>query len=662
MASFIPEGLSKKQIDSLIEYSKETSQKTLEQIINQADGHLEKIREVCLENTFINVDLAETIYAVFQEIARDWDRIPGFARPWCAGMMRYFATVEDEENDFSSPIGFEDDVEVVNACLRLAGRENLCIVPEELPQKTVSPGRTDRRAPFSPVKMPLASGMRVQCRDAEWLVTRVEQVEDSDKDGKKKAEHAVHCVGADDLVRGHEAIFLTHLDDIIPVDPRKTEIVNDASKGYKLSRLFLEAQLRQMPVAGIEPDLDGLGVFKAMRFQVETVARALKQLRPRLLLADAVGLGKTIQVGMILTELMRRGRANRILVLAKKSMLTQFQAELWNRFNIPLVRLDSAGIARLRLQIPANKNPFEVYHRVIISIDTLKNVGRYEHFLKNTRWDVVVIDEAHNVAGASVPERDLSYRLARQLSRRVDSILLTTATPHNGKRETFGRLMSLLDPSVIPDPNFREYDKDDVKDFFLMRFKEDVRSDAGDMLTDRQVIPISKTTSDATIEEERIYEILAQLRKESAKSFSGDKEDQDVWTRHPMVQYVLYKLFLSSPEACIQTVRNRLNQLNRDASDNPEIPYLTRLESALEKIDIRKSSRYALLKKQLSDIGWSGGKGSPRVLLFTESPRTQKALAPALAKDFGFKYSDRFEDQCRQVLATLNGSTRMSTS
>jgi len=107
----------------------------------------------------------------------------------------------------------------------------------------------------------------------------------------------VHCVGVDDLVRGHESIFLTHLDEIIPVDPRKTKLIKDESNGYKLSKLFLGAQLRQMPAAGIQPDINGLGVFKAMNFQVDTVSRALKQLRPRLLLADAVGLGKTIQVG-----------------------------------------------------------------------------------------------------------------------------------------------------------------------------------------------------------------------------------------------------------------------------------------------------------------------------------------------------------------------------
>jgi len=348
-----------------------------------------------------------------------------------------------------------------------------------------------------PEGAPITPGMRVLCRDAEWLVTGAATYDYSSN------HSAVHCVGVDDLVRGHEVIFLTELDDVVPVDPKKTQLVADSSNGYQLSRLFLEAQLRQMPATGIEPDLEGMGVFKSMRFQEETVHRALQQLRPRLLLADAVGLGKTIQVGMVLTELLRRGRANRILVLAKKSMLTQFQSELWNRFNIPLVRLDSAGIAKLRLRIPANKNPFEVYQRVIISIDTLKNVARYEHFLKDAHWDVIVIDEAHNVAGASVPERNLSYRLARLLARRADSLLLTTATPHNGKRETFGRLISLLDPSAIPDPNLKEYTADDVKGFFMMRFKEDVRDEAGEMLSDRKVIPRAETTADATSKEEQ---------------------------------------------------------------------------------------------------------------------------------------------------------------
>lgn len=488
-------------------------------------------------------------------------------------------------------------------------------------------------------------GMRVRCRDAEWLVTRVDPSDHSHQN------YAVHCIGADDLVRGHEAIFLTQLDAIEPVDPRNTQLVRDQSSGYRLAKLFLEAQLRQMPATGVDPDLKGMGAFKPMTFQVQTVEWALRQLRPRLLLADAVGLGKTIQVGMILSELMRRGRANRILVLAKKSMLTQFQSELWNRFGIPLVRLDSAGIAKLRLRIPANKNPFEVYHRVIISIDTLKNVGSYRHFLENTRWDCVVIDEAHNVAGASVPERHLAYRLARLLSRRTDSMLLTTATPHNGKRETFGRLISLLDPSAIPDPDFKEYGAEDIKGFFLMRFKEDVREDAGENLTDRMLVPIEQTTVPATEDEEKIYSVLSELRAEATKNKS-----EEAWKNNVLVQYGIYKQFLSSPESCRKTLHKRIVAVREKDPESPELPFLDQIDSHLSNLSIRDSSRYKLLKAQLEAIGWDGSASSPRVLVFTEYRETQDALAAALAKDFKLKYSARFEQQPKQVLATINGS------
>ncbi len=500
---FQPIGLSKTVSITLFQCLKRAEKDEVSNLFFQAREHLQHANEVNERTGMINLAVAEAIVGVFQIVYDEWQTIPPIARPWCKAMVAYFSADDDDEDDFSSPIGFDDDVEVVNACLKFAGREDLCLELEAISgvsaeQSLVKSVRKPQDTKAA--KPPLAPGQRVLCRDAEWLVTGVDVTEhkQNTKTGKTEWEHAVHCVGVDDLVRGHEAIFLTQLDEITPVDPAQTRLIKDQSNGYKLSKLFLGAQLRQMPATGIHPDLKGLGVFKPMKFQEEVVARALRQLRPRLLLADAVGLGKTIQVGMVLTELMRRGRANRILVLAKKSMLTQFQAELWNRFNIPLVRLDSAGIAKLRLRIPASKNPFEVYHRVIVSIDTLKNVGRYEHFLKDTRWDVVIIDEAHNVAGASVPESNLSYRLARQLSRRADSVLLTTATPHNGKRETFGRLISLLDPSVIPDPQFKEYSAEDIKNFYVMRFKEDVREDAGDLLSERHVIPLAHTTVDAT--------------------------------------------------------------------------------------------------------------------------------------------------------------------
>jgi ERCC4-related helicase len=497
---------------------------------------------------------------------------------------------------------------------------------------------------------PPTPGIRILCRDAEWLVTRVDAFDYAN-------EFAIHCVGVDDLVRGHQSVFLSQLDTVEPVDPTQTRLIKDESNGYKLSKLFLEAQLRQVPATGIEPDLDGMGVFRRMPFQKETVRRALCQLRPRLLLSDAVGLGKTIQVGMILAELIRRGRANRILVLAKKSMLTQFQAELWDRFNIPLVRLDSVGIARVRLRIPGNKNPFEVFHRVIISIDTLKNVARYEHFLKDTRWDVVIIDEAHNVAGASIPNRHLSYRLARLLSRRTDSMLLTTATPHNGKKETFGRLISLLDPSAIPDPNFKEYIADDIKEFFLMRFKEDIREEASGMLADRVVVPPAHTTADATKTEEDAYQVLAELRQALKEEDLNEQSVKNKRKHTALLQYGFYKLFLSSPEACYHTVANRLEKLKHEDTSQVEVPALQKLADRLKNLTLKDTARYQIFKKQLSNMAWDGTAKSPRILVFTEYLRTQEALAHALAKDFNIDYSEKFEDQAQQTIAVIHGST-----
>jgi ERCC4-related helicase len=459
-------------------------------------------------------------------------------------------------------------------------------------------------------------------------------------------QQVVYCVGADDLTRGHEAAFLTQLDTIRPVDPRQTRLVPDTSGGYARAKLFLEAQLRQMPLTDPEPHTANMGAFEPMGYQREAVQRAIGQLRPRLLLADAVGLGKTIEVGMILTELLRRGQADRVLILAKKSMLSQFQAELWNRFTLPLIRLDSVGLARLQLKIPASKNPFEVYHRIIMSIDTLKDIGRYSHFLEATRWDVVVIDEAHNVSGGSNPENHLSFRLARRLARRTNSMLLTTATPHNGKRETFGRLISLLDPSAIPDPKLREYDAADIKPFFLMRFKEDVRAEAGDNFSERHVVPLEQSTGAASAMEDAVYRQLSDIRRRILdRTLVGDV----------IVQWGLYKAFLSSPEACRSTAEKRRRHLQSKDPDGAEAQAIDALLTALDGQTIVNSTRFQLLLGALEELSWNGRAASPRLLVFTESRITQDHLARALAAHFSLRYSERPEDQAGQPLAIIHG-------
>ena len=203
-----------------------------------------------------------------------------------------------------------------------------------------------------------APGARVVIRDEEWLVRRV----DPSSDGG----FLLSCDGISELVRGRNSQFLTKLEDeIIALDPAKTELVADSSSHFNTTFLYLEAQLRRSTPNDDKIHLGHKGVMNLVPYQLDPALQSLKQPRQRILIADAVGLGKTIEAGILTTELIQRGRGRRILVITLKSMLTQFQKEFWSRFSIPLVRLDSLGLQRVRNNIPSNHNPFNFYDRTI---------------------------------------------------------------------------------------------------------------------------------------------------------------------------------------------------------------------------------------------------------------------------------------------------------
>jgi len=122
---------------------------------------------------------------------------------------------------------------------------------------------------------------------------------------------------------------------------------------------------------------------------------------------------------MLLAELQRRGRARRILAVVPRHILDQVQHELWCRAGIPLVRLDSEGIQRLRQRIPSGRNPFVYFDRVIVSIDTIKNPSKYRHYLEKVRWDAVWIDESHKLMNRGTLNNQLAQGTRAQ-RRRAD--------------------------------------------------------------------------------------------------------------------------------------------------------------------------------------------------------------------------------------------------
>ncbi len=486
----------------------------------------------------------------------------------------------------------------------------------------------------------IAAGAQVVVRDEEWLVTSVQH---TPADGLM-----VRCTGRSPFVRDLEATFFTNLDVIEPLRPEETVLVPDDSPGFRRGRLYLESVIRKTPLAATETALavSQHQLLDDMEYQRRAAHKALSGLRPRLLIADAVGLGKTLEVGMILSELIRRGRGERILVVTPRHILEQFQHELWTRFAIPLVRLDSEGIQRVRRSIPGNRNPFTYHRRVIISIDTLKNAGRYRHHLEGIRWDAVVIDECHNLVNRGT----LNNQLARVLAPRTDALLLTSATPHNGDPKAFAELIRLLDPTAVVDP--KKLDADDIAHLYVRRHKnhEEVAPELGSRWAERlppKAVPVPPSPA-----EEALYAELADVwvyPVSGSAPVSGEGRSLFPWT--------LLKAALSSHRALAQTIENRRKTLASKADPVAGLSARQRAEDeALESLAERcaaigddGASKLHRLVAELREIGV--GPGSPtRVVVFSERIATLDWLAATLPGRLGL-------DRDREVRVLHGGLT-----
>lgn len=474
---------------------------------------------------------------------------------------------------------------------------------------------------------PFAPGARAVIRDEEWLIRRV----DPSADGG----HLLTCDGISDLVRGQTALFLTELEDTIEVlDPAKTELVPDASPTYNATILYLES-LRRRSVANDEKiHLGHRGVMNLVPYQLDPALQALRQPRSRILIADAVGLGKTLEAGILATELIQRGRGKRILVVTQKAMLTQFQKEWWSRFSIPLVRLDSVGLARVRNRIPANHNPFNYFDRSIISIDTLKSNLEYRNYLENAWWDIIVIDECHNVA-VRAGESGLSRRarLARLLSNRSDTLMLLSATPHDGSARSFASLMSLLDPTAIADPDHYTPEDFRSKGLVIRRFKKDIKDQVQSDFQERHTLCLKHA---ASAQEEAAYRALLAVPFTQGGLHKGGRQTE-------LQRVGLQKALFSSPAAALESTIKRIQLLQGKASatedERTEVLGLEELALTLRPLvadpSAQSFSKYQRLLQHLksSEFGWKVSQPDDRLVIFSERIETLRWLEKQLTAD-----------------------------
>lgn len=327
----------------------------------------------------------------------------------------------------------------------------------------------------------LVSGARVRARGLSWEVVEAESA-------GAEQRLRLRCLQGD--LRGCEFDLLCPFE---PVEAESAEL--DPRRAGQLrawllhhQAFLLEQALGPRALLASQP-----GHLDVAPYQLVPVMRALAMPRPRLLLADGVGLGKTIEAGLVLAEWIARRRAHRILVVSPAGpLLDQWQREMRVRFGLRFEAIrDWGSLQEVRRGLELDANPFGAVPLCLTSIDFAKQ-ERVLQDLERTEWDVVVIDEAHHCVhmGAGA-EREASQRrqLAKVLARQADVLLLLTATPHDGYDPHFASLVELLDPSLVDGRG--ELRGDRYRRHVVRRLKHHLRDPAtGEPLfPDREVTP-----------------------------------------------------------------------------------------------------------------------------------------------------------------------------
>ncbi len=241
-----------------------------------------------------------------------------------------------------------------------------------------------------------------------------------------------------------------HADDGAPVIGGEGEILKAILRGDipDDERFALKAEAWILQLAYSNDKLLSLSNSRTqvLAHQVESTHRIISALEPRFLLADEVGLGKTIEAGLALKEMIFRRNHRRILIVCPASLVLQWQNELRSKFNEDFIIIDRQELARRR-KSAGGRNPWRGAHKVICSLDFVKSKANME-LLTDLSWDTIIIDEAHRLRRDSL-RSTLAYSAGESLAARTKSLLLLTATPFRGKLEELYYLVYLLDKNLL---------------------------------------------------------------------------------------------------------------------------------------------------------------------------------------------------------------------
>jgi len=355
----------------------------------------------------------------------------------------------------------------------------------------------------------LTEGLVVSARGERW---RIEAVRAYDRCT------LVSLAGADARNPGERRTLIAPFDTFDPVERRRRPALVRLARWRRACRTL---------VGGCHPPgrLRAAGAFPIDLFphQLEPALAVLHGLGTRLLLADEVGLGKTMEAGLVAAELMARGVVERMLILTPAGLRDQWQRELESRFGLHALVMDAATLRRRAAALPSGVNPWTTEPIVVASVDYAKRPDAFAG-LAGCRWDALVVDEAHEASGDS----DRRQAVAA-IAARAAYVLLLSATPHNGDPETFAALCGMgAAPGDGP----------------LLVFRRTAREIGGRPVRKVRRLLVRPTRAEARMQRllARFIDVVCAERGENARLASG----------------VLTKRACSSAAALARTVERRL--------------------------------------------------------------------------------------------------------
>ena len=410
--------------------------------------------------------------------------------------------------------------------------------------------------PLTPHHLPLTSfciGSLVHARDREWVVL---------PDSTDELIIVKPLGGSDDEITG----ILTALE---PVKPASFNLPDPSRSGdFQSCRLLRDAlRLGFRNSAGPFRCFGRLAV-DPRPYQLVPLMMALKLDPVRLLIADDVGIGKTIEACLIARELLDRGEITRLCVLCPPHLAEQWQNELSTKFHIDAELVLGGTVRRLERNCRANESIFEVYPHTVASIDYIKSDRHRAEFLR-TAPELIIVDEAHTVSfdesgGSSRHQR---YDLIKKLSQSTDRhILLVTATPHSGNENAFRSLLSFLNKDIAEFPadltgSQNEQYRRRIAQFFIQRRRVDIEN----YLKENTVFPTPES-------KELHYNLSEPYRDlfDKALDYAREIVSDETNSRHRQrVRWwsalALLRSLASSPAAAAATMRNRSATLETES-------------------------------------------------------------------------------------------------